>query len=125
MGIHNLIATINLNLKKKVILSYQKKSKIIIDVLNVLWDEKLINGFCFYDDNFLEIYIKSDSLGDPLIKKISFISTSGHCIYFKIKDIKKLHRSDYYIFNTIYGIQGKNRALALNAGGEALLRITL
>lgn len=113
-------------LKKKKLILLQKKTKIVLNVLNALWDEKVILGYRFLNNDFVKIYLKFDNLGKSLIKKIIIISKPGNKKYINIFDLKSNHNTqiNYFCFlSTSKGILSHSKALLKGIGGEILFKI--
>jgi ribosomal protein S8 len=123
-----LLAQIKINLKKKKTVLLQKKTKIIIELLNALWDEKIIYGYSLLKSNFVKVFLKFNKVGKSLIQKINLFSTAGRHVYMSIYDIKNLSRTNknfFFFFSTSKGILSQKKASALNLGGEILFSIRL
>jgi ribosomal protein S8 len=123
-----LLAQIKANLKKKKTVLLQKKTKNIIELLNALWDEKIIYGYSILKSDFVKIFLKFSKVGKPLIQQINLLSTSGRHLYMPIHEIKKLHptqKNFFFFFSTSKGILSQKKALDLNLGGEILFSIRL
>jgi ribosomal protein S8 len=125
MNLVSFSSNINLCLKKKKFILLQKRSKVVIKVLDALWDDKIIIGYRILNKNFIKIYLKFNNSGDPLIKKLDLISLSGRRRYISAFDMKTYHmkKNIFFILSTTAGVLGHNRAYHKNLGGELLLKI--
>lgn len=125
--VSTLISQIKINLKKKKTVLLQKNTKIIIELLNALWNEKLIYGYYIFKSDFVKVYLKFNKVGKSLIQNIKMISTSGRRVYMSIDEINKLNsiRQKFFFFSTSKGILSHTRALELNVGGEVLFSIRM
>lgn len=124
----NLLVQMKISLKKKYLIVLQKKTKIVIDILNALWDEKIIYGYFFYKKDFIKIYLKFNKFGKSMIQAINLISTSGRRLFmsvYNIKKLTKLKKSTFFFFSTSKGILSHKKAIEQNVGGEILFSINL
>ena len=127
MDLISLFSNINLCLKKKKFILLQKRSKIIIQMLDVLWDNKVIVGYRIINSSFIKIYLKFDSSGNSLIKKLFLISKPGKKSYISFFDLNKITKKNnmFLFINTSKGILNYKKALKYNLGGELLLKICI
>ena len=63
-----------------------KKSKFILEIINILYKEGYINGYSFFNQYYLKVYLKYFE-GYNVINNIFLISKPGRRIYKKYKDI--------------------------------------
>lgn len=105
------------------------KTKIAVEVLNILLAEGYILGYVsaykLKKKSKLEefsVFLKYKN-GEPLIKRIRQISSSGKRIYFKSKKIQKLSSFDFLILSTAKGLMTNQKACGLGIGGEAFCQI--
>jgi ribosomal protein S8 len=123
-----LLAQIKISLKKKKTVLLQKKTKIIIELLNALWDEKIIYGYSILKSDFVKVFLKFNKVGKSLIQQINLLSTSGrrvHMSIYQIKNLSETKKNFFFFFSTSKGILSHKKALALNLGGEILFSIRL
>jgi len=109
-----------LSVKKKYI--YSLKNNICLGVLNVLWDEGLINGYRIHSSKKknLEIFLKYNK-GTPVILLLKAISKPGKRVYINKKNIWKLDNSvGLFILSTNKGVLSLNKCKELNIGGELI-----
>jgi ribosomal protein S8 len=127
MDLISLSSNINICLKKKKFILLQKRSKVVIKVLDALWDDRIIVGYRILNKNFIKIYLKSNNSGDSLIKKLDLISIAGRRRYVKALDMKIYHmkKNIFFLLNTSEGVLNHNRAYYKNLGGELLLKICI
>jgi ribosomal protein S8 len=121
-----LLAQIKINLKKKKTVLLQKKTRIIIELLNALWDEKIIYGYSILKSDFVKIFLKFNKAGKSLIQQINSFSTKGRRVHMSIQEIQnlnKIKKNFFFFFSTSVGILSHKKALALNLGGEILFSI--
>ncbi len=96
------------------------------NVLDVLQREGFIRGFEKINfDNKDEFKIELKYLeGEPVIKKISRVSTPGRRVYSKIKDLPRhFDGLGISILSTSKGVMSDNEARQENVGGEILCKI--
>ena len=96
------------------------------NVLDVLQREGYIIGFQKTNlDNKFEFKIELKYLdGEPVIKKISRVSTPGRRVYSKIKDLpRNFDGLGISILSTSKGVMSDNEARQENVGGEILCKV--
>ena len=96
------------------------------NVLEVLQREGYIRGFeKVVDENKSQFKIELKYLeGEPVIKKISRVSTPGRRVYSKIKDLpRNFDGLGISILSTSKGVMSDNEARQENVGGEILCKI--
>ena len=103
------------------------KSKLNINVLNVLKDEGYIRDFTNIEErkggNSIKIDLKYFN-GDPVIKKIKRISKPGIRKYSKIKELDKPYGGlGISILSTPKGVMSDHQARKKNVGGEVLCEV--
>jgi small subunit ribosomal protein S8 len=102
----------------------QKKIKICILVLNVLWEEGYIRGYNFSVDNPNEVNILLKYHNNlPVIKKIERVSKPSKRIYSSIKSLWQVNNTGIYILSTPKGILSDIKAKQLNTGGEVICKV--
>jgi ribosomal protein S8 len=125
MSLSNLLSNLKICLKKKKVVLLQKESKIIVEVLNSLWDEKIISGYQTLDNGFLKVYLKYTRVGKSFIRKIFLVSTSGRKVLVS-NDNKILFKSQnnfLFFIKTTEGIFCHTKAILNKKGGEILFRV--
>ncbi len=103
------------------------KSKLNINVLNVLKNEGYIRDFKNIEEregvNSIKIDLKYYN-GDPVIKKIKRISKPGIRKYSKIKELSKPYGGlGISILSTPMGVMSDHQARKNNVGGEVLCEV--
>ena len=102
------------------------KSKIIENILCVLYKEGYINGFFSQNKNII-IYLKYNTKNQPAIKKLNLKSKPGIQEYITTKKLKfyekKNNNLSILILSTPKGILSQNDALKKNVGGKVLCEI--
>ncbi len=96
------------------------------NVLEVLQREGYIRGYeKISAENKPEFKIELKYLeGEPVIKKISRVSTPGRRVYSKIKDLpRNFDGLGISILSTSKGVMSDNEARQENVGGEILCKI--
>jgi ribosomal protein S8 len=125
---YTLLAHIKLSIKKKKTVLLQKKTKIIIELLDALWDEKIIYGYIILKSGFVKVFLKFIKVGKSFIQQISLLSKATRRIHMSIHEIKNLNqvkKNFFFFFSTSKGILSHKKALASNLGGEILFSIRL
>ena len=92
--------------------------------LKLLWNEGFIHGYRIskHNINTLEIFLKYDKLGKPVINSFKFVSKPSQRIYFSNKQIWKINSyKTFIIFSTHKGLKSINQCKKQRIGGEALL----
>lgn len=130
------ITELQVSLLKKKNSMLCKNNKISSKICYFLFAQGLIHKYTLTKDNKYELWLKYlRSLA--LIKKLSLVSTPGwEKIYslYKIKTLLWKHRNYVYLISSSSRIQTNNRlstfinakeAVALNTGGEVLLKIAI
>lgn len=110
------------------------KTKIVCDILEILLSEGYICGFICTEsnsdellgnnkfENQIQILLKYVD-GEPAIKKIKQISSSGCRAYISFKKIQELPSVHHLILSTSKGIMSVKKAKGLQIGGEIICRI--
>ena len=103
------------------------KSKLNMNVLNVLKEEGYIRDFADVEIrkgvNSIKIDLKYYN-GSPVIKKIKRVSKPGIRIYSKINELKKPYGGlGISILSTPKGVMSDNQAKRNNVGGEILCEV--
>lgn len=86
-----------LNHKKSEVLI--KNSKINIKVLQALLNNRLIVGFCI-KNKLIKVYLKYDSFGNNVIKKLVIFSKPGKRIFIKKLLNKNRVKNKIYFYST-------------------------
>jgi small subunit ribosomal protein S8 len=102
-------------------------SKLRENVLNVLQREGYIRGYERYNlrpgVDELRIELKYNE-GEPVISKITRVSTPGRRIYAKIKDLPRVYNGlGISILSTPRGVMSDHEARDANVGGEVLCQV--
>lgn len=102
-------------------------SKLRENVLDVLQREGYIRGFERYNVrpgvDELRIELKYNE-GEPVISKITRVSTPGRRIYSKIKDLPRVYNGlGISILSTPRGVMSDHEARDANVGGEVLCQV--
>jgi len=111
------------------------KSKICVELLNILLVEGFILGYGTSQrdgktnnlnkkdrQNKLFVYLKYKN-GEALIKQIRQISSSGNRVYLKSSKIQKLPSFSFMIVSTSKGLMTCKKAANLGIGGEPFCQI--
>ena len=102
-------------------------SRLRANVLDVLRREGYIRGFAEAEvgPGIKEIRIELKYYeGDPVIRKISRISTPGRRVYSKVKDLPRVYNGlGISILSTPQGVMSDAEARAANVGGELLCQV--
>lgn len=99
------------------------KSKKIIPILDVLYDEGFIRGYVFITESDKIKVLLKYSEGTSVIKNIKTISKSSQKIYIKASSLWGLYsRCGFgcYILSTTKGVITLREALEYNIGGELI-----
>lgn len=119
---YNFFSTLNNNnivLNNKIKL---KKTKKIIQILNLLINEGLIRG---YEEKKKHIYVFSKFFKNKsIITQIKIISKPSKQVYIKNKDLYKLNKKLFFI-STVKGIITVSKAKEENLGGKLICEVCL
>ena len=105
---------------------YTPSSIVCLKILNVLYKEGFIRGFNIKLKNplIIEVFLKYDTFGNPIIKQITRISKPGNRKYTNIKMLWNIKSGlGIFILSTPKGIMTHFDAKILNYGGEILCSI--
>jgi small subunit ribosomal protein S8 len=91
------------------------------EVLRLLTQEGWIGGYGNQVDSFW-VSLKYKQ-GEPVLKKIKQVSTSGRRVYYKLADLEKLSPSTWLLLSTSRGLVTNQRAQALRIGGEVFCQL--
>jgi len=108
-------------ISKKTILK-ERKTKQIIQMLNLLIKEGLINGFYNFNNNYIIVLLKYNN-NKGVINCIKQISKPGKRVYVKNKWLYKNSKTDIFILSTHKGLLTQNQAKQYNLGGELICKI--
>ena len=103
---------------KKLLISVQK-SKLNKEILNIMLLEGLIQSYGLSFDQYKLVVCLKYKGGEPVIKGIQQISSSGKRVYLKAKKLHKLPSFSFLILSTSRGLMTNQKAAELNLGGEA------
>jgi len=102
---------------------YKPTSKICLKILNVMYKEGYIRGYSVIEQHplYIEVFLKYDNFGNPVIKQISRISKPSRRIYTNIKILWNMKAGlGIFILSTPKGIMTHLDAKILNTGGEVI-----
>ena len=102
------------------------KSKICIQILEVLEQEGVIKNSCLDPDNLYQIQVfLTYHEGQPVMQKLRTVSKPGHRVYTSVRNLWRLNRGlGFFILSTPKGILSDRQACENNVGGEDLCKIT-
>ena len=102
-------------------------SRLRINVLEVLKREGFIRDYSEFQvrDGVKSLTIELKYYeGEPVIRKISRVSTPGRRVYSKIKDLSRVYNGlGISIISTPRGVMSDAEARAANVGGEVLCQV--
>lgn len=105
---------------------YKPTSNFCIEILNILYKEGYIRGF-IKKSNFpleVEVLLKYDNLGSPIIKQIQRISKPGRRLYINNKTLWNMKSGlGIFILTTSHGLMTHLDAKILNYGGEVICSV--
>lgn len=110
--------------KKSVVIGPRKN--ICELFLKILWNEGFISGYKIssQNPNNVEIFLKYNRTGIPVISSLKFLSKPSQRIYYSSKQIWKLDSSKtFVIFSTSHGLKSINECKKDRIGGEPLIII--
>jgi small subunit ribosomal protein S8 len=104
----------------------QRKTKLCLSVLDILWKEGFIRGYNYNDENQNEVNILLKYYKNlPVIKKIETVSKPGKRIYSSSKILWHINNDlGIFILSTPKGVISDSQARKLNVGGEILCHIS-
>lgn len=117
----NFVSNLKNHYSSKKLVLKQKKTKQIVQLVDLLVKEGLICGYYFINNNIV-ILLKYNN-NEPGIYEIKTISKPGKRVYINNKWIYKNNSKDIYIISTQKGFLTKNEAQELNVGGELICKI--
>jgi len=122
------IAHIKLGLKIKKLKVKCVPNKLIKKILRKLILDGFLNGFSYIYNKpyYIEIYLKYDFNLLPIIKNIKLISTAGHRVYFKYRQVIKAYKKGhYFLLSTTKGLFTITEIMLyrLKIGGEVILQL--
>ena len=125
MDLSNLLSNLKICFKKKKVVLLQKQSKIIIEVLNSLWDEKVIAGYQILNNGFLKVYLKYTRSGKSFIRNFFLVSKPGRRITLSANNklLFKSQKNFFYFIKTTAGVVSHEKAILKNIGGEVLFKV--
>ena len=108
--------------KAKKLIIIQKKSKLCIKILNILWKEGYILGYrnSPFKHTMLEVFLKYFR-EKPAINKITAVSKPNLRVYLSVEEIWKLNNGlGLVILSTSKGLVSDKNSKKLHVGGEIL-----
>jgi len=128
----NALAIITSGYKSRRLLVRVKKSKLVIQILNLFYSNGLIRGFSFSTSSPYEIIVFLKYVDSkPVLKKFQVISSSGRRSYCKASYIfNRLINNGLFVLSTsrlglVTTIQLLNLRKNIKTGGEVLFKILL
>lgn len=125
----NTLWNISTNLKNTQIsrrnFMYCSKTKLIVDFLNILWNEGYILGYkvCNSDSNLLKIFLKYKN-ENSTINSLKSISKPSRPIFYSLSQLYKLDsKKNLIILSTSKGLMTIDECKQAQIGGKLLLLI--
>ena len=121
-----MFANIKNSQTAKKSIATQTRKNICEQILKLLWDEGFISGYriSLKSDKKLEIFLKYQKDGKPVINSIKTMSKPGKRIYYSAKQIWKIDSSKLFIiFSTNKGLKSIIQCKKWKIGGEPFLII--
>lgn len=98
-------------------------SKLKNRVLSVLKSEGYIDDY-YVDNDIINVVLKYDTKGSPVIKEIHRVSKPGKRVYTHIKDLMGyFNNMGVYILSTSAGVMSDKEARLRNIGGEVICKV--
>jgi len=104
---------------------HQPKTKLVIILLNILWDEGFILGYKIdnSDSSLLKIFLKYKN-GNPVINSIKLISKPGRHIHYSVSQLWKLDsKKSLIILTTPQGLMTAHECKKTQMGGKPVFII--
>jgi small subunit ribosomal protein S8 len=104
---------------------YYSKTKLIIDFLNILWNEGYILGYkvCNSDSNLLKIFFKYKN-ENSIINSLKLISKPSRPIFYSLSQLYNIDsKKNLLILSTSKGLMTINECKQAQIGGKLLLLI--
>ena len=101
---------------------FQPKTKLIVNFLNILWNEGFILGYKLYgvNSNLLKIFLKYKK-NKPVINSIKLFYNSGFTNHYKLSQLWKLDsKQNLIILNTSKGLMTVQECKKNQVGGQPL-----
>ena len=101
---------------------FQPKTKLIVNFLNILWNEGFILGYKLYgvNSNLLKIFLKYKK-SKPVINSIKLFYNSGFTNHYKLSQLWKLDsKKNLIILNTSKGLMTVQECKKNQVGGQPL-----
>ncbi len=125
----NTLWNISTNLKNSQIsrrnFVFQRKTRLAIAFLNILWDEGFILGYKIdsLDSNLLKIFLKYKK-ENPVINSIKFIFKPSRNIYYSASQLWKFDsKKSLVILTTSKGLMTARECIKTQTGGKPLFII--
>jgi len=131
MGLQNIfmintVWNISTNLKNSQLsrrnFIYQKKTKLTVAFLNILWDEGFIRGYKVdnLNSNLLRIFLKYKK-GNPVINSIKFIYKPSRKMSYSVSQLWKFDlKKNLMILTTSKGLKTTYGCIKTQTGGKPL-----
>ena len=104
---------------------YYSKTKLVVNLLNLLWNEGYILGYKIRstDSNLLKIFFKYKQ-GDPVMKSLKLVSKPSHSKFYSLSQLYQLNsKKNLMILSTSKGLMTINECKRAQISGELLLVI--
>lgn len=104
---------------------YYPKTKLVISLLNILWNEGYILGYkiCSMDAGLLKIFFKYKNENSPIIS-MKLISKPSRSMCYSLSQLYKIDsKKNLIIFSTSKGLMTINDCKQAQIGGKLLLII--
>ena len=95
--------------------------KILVDITKILYAQGFIKAY-LVKDNQIQVFLKYNAYGDPVIQSISRVSKPGCRIYYSAAKLKS--QQQFTIITTSKGVMDSLSAVKHNHGGEVLIKVT-
>lgn len=131
LELSQIISFFKMSYKNKQIFVKYKTNPLLLQLLEVFIRENAISGFFIHED-FCYIYLKYNSLGEPVVKHLEIKYKRPFVLTFKHKQLKTKEfltkyfshndtKTSTYIFLTDKGLLSYNEMLTKKIGGTLLL----
>lgn len=95
-------------------------SKLNLVVLNILYREGIIRGYCVYDSKFAKVFVSYLPNALPLSGFLKIISTPSRRVYITWKKLVNNYSGIFCLVSTSSGVMTGTEAIRCHLGGELL-----
>jgi small subunit ribosomal protein S8 len=120
--LQNMVANLKNGQMAKKSFVVVNKNKNCEAVLNILWDEGFILGYCVLNETKLKVFLKYQANNKPVLSSVRLISQPSLPVYYSVKQLWKItENGKLLLMSTDLGLFSSDYCKVIKRGGEPLL----